>query len=63
MKYSLAKEDSVSEELGEVVLVLDLAEVLLGDGRQPVQSLLSSFQTELGLRLKENKELVKIKAG
>ena len=60
---SLAKEDSVSEELGEVVLVLDLAEVLLGDGRQPVQSLLSSFQTELGLRLKENKELVKIKAG
>ena len=60
---SLAKEDSVSEELGEVVLVLDLAEVLLGDGRQPVQSLLSSFQTELGLGLKENKELVKIKAG
>ena len=60
---SLAKEDSVSEELGEVVLVLDLAEVLLGDGRQPVQSLLSSFQTELGLRLKENNELVKIKAG
>ena len=60
---SLAKEDSVSEELGEVVLVLDLAEVLLGDGRQPVQSLLSSFQPELGLGLKENKELVKIKAG